>query len=183
MASPDGVPGAANLKRSGTGIGASVLPPFAPCRETSLSCGESSPVATKRPVAAVDLHAIAAAGERNGADVDRHYGAVRQPAAEQHVVGRGHVEQCVGAGVEPLLRLGRHHGGQPGEITGDEAHGVDRVAIGDGQRIGAEFGIALPGAVRRARQDAVAQQADVDRHAPRRQSRPRPVPSCASRQD
>src|ERR1700751_409771 len=40
--SPDGVPGDANVKRAGNGIGARVLPPFAPCRETSPSCGDSS---------------------------------------------------------------------------------------------------------------------------------------------
>ena len=71
--------------------------------------------------------------------------------------------QCPGAGVEPLLRLRRHHGGQPGEVAGDKAHRVHRVAGGDGQRVGAEFGVALPGAVRRPRQDALAQQADMDR--------------------
>ena len=67
-----------------------------------------------------------------------------------------------GAGVEPLLRLRRHDRGQPAEVAGDEAHGVHRVAGGDGQRIGAEFDVALPGAVRRPGQDALAQQADMD---------------------
>ena len=67
----------------------------------------------QRPFATVDLHPIAAAGERNGADMHGRDGAVRQPAAEQHVVGRGDVEQLVGAGLEPLLRLRRDHGGQP----------------------------------------------------------------------
>src|SRR5581483_5604044 len=38
------------------------------------------------------------------------------------------------------------------------------VAVGDGQRIGAELGVALPGAVRRPRQHPVAQQRNVHRH-------------------
>ena len=48
------------------------------------------------------------------------------------------------------------------EVTGDEAHGVHRMAGGDGQRVGAKFDVALPGAVRWPRQHAVAQQADMD---------------------
>ncbi len=82
----------------------------------------------------------------------------------QHVVGRSHVEPRVGAGVEPLLGLGRHHSGQPREVAGDKAHRVDGVAVGDGQGVGAEFGVALPGAVGRPRQHALAHQADMNGH-------------------
>ena len=87
-----------------------------------------------------------------------------RPAAYQHVVGRGDVEPGVGAGVEPLLRLGRHDRGQPGEITGDKAHGVHRMTVGNGQSVGAEFGVALPGAVRRPGQHTLAHQADMNGH-------------------
>src|SRR5271169_574612 len=38
--------------------------------------------------------------------MDRRDRATRQPAAQQHIVGRGHVEQRVAAGPEPPLRLG-----------------------------------------------------------------------------
>ena len=117
----------------------------------------------QRAVTTVDLHAVAAAGVRNGADMHRRHRAAVEAAADQDVVGRGDVEQRVGAGVEPLLRLGRHHRRQPGEIAGDEAHRVDRVAVGDGQRVGAERGVALPGAVRRPGQHALAHQADMHR--------------------
>src|SRR5205823_14015878 len=48
-----------------------------------------------------------------------------------------------------LLRLRRHDRRQPREIAGDETHRVDRVAVGDRQRVGPELGVALPGAVRR----------------------------------
>ena len=61
--------------------------------------------------AAIDFHAVTAASEWDGADMDRRDGANRQPAADEHVVGRGDVEKCVAAGVEPLLGLGHHHGG------------------------------------------------------------------------
>jgi hypothetical protein len=38
------------------------------------------------------------------------------------------------------------------------------MAIGDGQRIGTELGVSLPGAVRRPGEHAVTDHADVDRH-------------------
>jgi hypothetical protein len=53
---------------------------------------------------------------------------------------------------------------QPREVAGNESHRVDRVAVGDRQCVGAELGVALPGAVRRARQHTFTQEADMDRH-------------------
>ena len=47
--SPAGVSGGATVKRAGTGIGASVSLPLAPWRAIALSCGESSPMATRVP--------------------------------------------------------------------------------------------------------------------------------------
>jgi len=71
------------------------------------------------------------------------------------------------AAAEPLLCLGRHHGEQPVNVTSNKAHcvhmkeqveagfvgevmAVHSVAVGNGQYIGAEFGIPLPGTRRRA---------------------------------
>src|SRR5206468_11905052 len=42
----------------------------------------------QRPLAAVNLHAIAAAGKRDRADMRRRDRAVLKPAADEHVVGR-----------------------------------------------------------------------------------------------
>ena len=65
-------------------------------------------------------------------------------AVEQHIVGRSDIKQFAGAGIEPLLCLRRHYGGQPGEVTSDEAHGVHCVPGSDGQCIGAELDVSLP---------------------------------------
>jgi hypothetical protein len=72
--------------------------------------------------------------------------------------------RVLGADVEPLLRLGRHHRGQPTEVAGDGAHCVHRVAVANGQGVGTEFGVPLPGAVRRSEQHTFAHQADMDGH-------------------
>ncbi len=66
-------------------------------------------------------------------------------------------------GLEPLLGLGADDGRDFRELPRDHAHGVDRVPERDGQGICAELCVALPRAVRGARQHTAVHHRHVDR--------------------
>ena len=101
----------------------------------------------QRALAPVDLHPEPAAGPGHRPDVDRrHRAAASTVPLTSTLSGEVTSTICFGVGLVPLRRLGRDHAGDPREVASHEAQRVDDVAVGDGQRVGAEAGVALPGA-------------------------------------
>ena len=80
--------------------------------------------------------------------------------------GEGHGQVLAGISFVPGAGLGADYGGHVGELAHHAAKGVNGVSAGDGQGVGAELVVALPGAPGVAGQDALAHQPHVAGHHP-----------------